>query len=493
MTDSALSQALALYRAGDVAGAERMLLGALQASPRDFDALHLMGGVLGSKGDSAGALKAFDAALAINAASAQAQSNRANLLLRMGRHAEAAAGYGAALALARDNAELWHKRGYALANTGDYDEALVSFDEALRLRSDDTDLICDRAAVLQALGRAAEAETELDRALERAPGHPTAMRARTVLRYNEGVRLLREGDYVRGFALYEARRAAGAMNTPALDRGRPPWSGDPLDGTLHVWAEMGLGEQVMFSRLIPLAQARAARVVLECDRRLMPLMQRSFDIDVRDAERGDAIEAQAQCALASLPHALQIAATDLGGNPFMRVDLTRTRAIRARYEAQGKPMVGIAWSSKNAVLGAEKSSRLTDWARLLREDYCFVNLQYGDIAAELAEAERAFGCTIHRDPEIDQMRDVDGFAAQIAALDAIVSVSNTTVHIAGAVGARCFVLLPPARRLLWYWGDSGEMTPWYDTLRLVAREPGETGWDGQVAFAAALLRDGLTS
>ena len=347
--------------------------------------------------------------------------------------------------------------------------------------------------MLQALGRVGEAEAELDRVLARAPQHPVAQRARTVLRYNEGVRLLREGDYVRGFAHYETRRAAGAMDTPALDRGRPQWNGAPLDGTLHVWAEMGIGEQIMFSRFILEAQARAAHVVLECDPRLAPLMRRSFEgLEVCDAERGERIEAQAQCALPSLPHALQIASSDLSGEVYLRPDEQRRQAIRDRYEAlaRGRAIVGIAWRSKNVIFGDAKSSRLAEWARLLSGDYLFVNLQYGDVAAEIAEAEAAFGCEIYNDPDIDQMADLDGFAAQIAALDHVVSVSNTTVHMAGALGAPCAVLLPPERRVLWYWGESGDATPWYRSLRLIARAPGESDWSGQVAFAAALLRDG---
>ena len=36
-----------------------------------------------------------------------------------------------------------------------------------------------------------------------------------------------------------------------------------------------------------------------------------------------------------------------------------------------------------------------------------------------------------QDSEIDQLADLDGFAAQIAALDAVVSISNTTIDMAG--------------------------------------------------------------
>src|SRR5262249_9889136 len=163
---------------------------------------------------------------------------------------------------------------------------------------------------------------------------------------------------------------------------------------------------------------------------------------------------------------------------------------RACYQAaaNGRPIVGIAWRSNNTLFGEKKSCRLKDWEALLRESYFFVNLQYGDVGGEIAAAPH--NEAIFDDSEIDQMRDLDGFAAQIAALDHIVSVSNTTVHIAGALGQRAIVLLPSDRRVLWYWGEKGETTPWYDSLRLVARE---TDCADHVARAAILLRESLAS
>src|SRR3546814_30221 len=100
--------------------------------------------------------------------------------------------------------------------------------------------------------------------------------------------------------------------------------------------------------------------------------------------------------------------------------------------------------------------------------------------------EQARGIVIHRDPEIDPTRNLDGLAAQIAALDCVVSSSNSTVHIAGAIGTRCHVLLPAGRGRMWYWPRAGETSPWYAGIRLLRQQQaGE--WAPVVAGAVRRL------
>jgi hypothetical protein len=158
--------------------------------------------------------------------------------------------------------------------------------------------------------------------------------------------------------------------------------------------------------------------------------------------------------------------------------------LRARYEerAQGRPIVGIAWRSK-APDGALRAPPLAHWGDLLREDYFFVSLQYGDVRADLERTP----APVFVDDEIDQMRDMDGFFAQVAATDHIVSILNTTLHVAGALAKPALALAPPGRGLHWYWGFEGEACAWHPSVRLVRRALGAS-WDEQIADAARILR-----
>ena len=81
---------------------------------------------------------------------------------------------------------------------------------------------------------------------------------------------------------------------------------------------------------------------------------------------------------------------------------------------------------------------------------------------------------IHDWEDADPLKDLDAFAAKIAALDLVISVDNPTVHMAGALGVSAWVLLPSVCD--WRWMQDFEDTPWYQTVRLFRQKtPGEWG------------------
>ena len=71
----------------------------------------------------------------------------------------------------------------------------------------------------------------------------------------------------------------------------------------------------------------------------------------------------------------------------------------------------------------------------------FVNLQYGECDQEIAEARAKFGADIIEDPAVDSNGMLDMFAAQVRAMDLVVSIDNSTVHFAGALGVPTFMML----------------------------------------------------
>ncbi len=65
--------------------------------------------------------------------------------------------------------------------------------------------------------------------------------------------------------------------------------------------------------------------------------------------------------------------------------------------------------------------------------------------------------------------DIEGLAALIDACDIVVTVSNTTAHLAAALGKPTLVLLP-WHTPLWYWHLSSMNSPWYPTAILLRQE-----------------------
>ena len=51
-------------------------------------------------------------------------------------------------------------------------------------------------------------------------------------------------------------------------------------------------------------------------------------------------------------------------------------------------------------------------------------------------------------------------------MDLFVTVSNSTAHLAGAVGVPTFLIKPPNHATFHYWNQKNEKTPWYNSIKL---------------------------
>ena len=95
-----------------------------------------------------------------------------------------------------------------------------------------------------------------------------------------------------------------------------------------------------------------------------------------------------------------------------------------------------------------------------------MSLQYGDCALEVQTVSRELGIEIIHDPAVNPLQDMDVFFAQVAAMDLIISTSNTTAHVAAAIGRPTWVMLRSGSASLWYWFKDRNDSPWYPSVCL---------------------------
>ena len=126
-----------------------------------------------------------------------------------------------------------------------------------------------------------------------------------------------------------------------------------------------------------------------------------------------------------------------------------------------------AWAS-GSMLGHLRSVSLMDILSAVPDGALVVNLQYGDRKAEIEAARRARpDVSILDDPEVNQMTDLAGFFAQVAVMDRVLTIDNTTAHTCGAIGhPDTHVLVPTGSECMWYWGLTEARDPWYGNLNL---------------------------
>jgi ADP-heptose:LPS heptosyltransferase len=110
-----------------------------------------------------------------------------------------------------------------------------------------------------------------------------------------------------------------------------------------------------------------------------------------------------------------------------------------------------------------------------KDDLLFVNLQYGEVEQEISQAEKDLGVKIINLDSVNKHDDIDGLAAIIEACDLVISIDNTTVHLAGALGKETHVLLPYVPD--WRWLLDRDDSPWYPSVKLY-RQTAVNDWGG---------------
>jgi Flp pilus assembly protein TadD len=496
-TKITLAQALALaeghLQAGRLAEADGLCAQILAQDPNQGAALHLRGLTAFHRGRFEAAAEFLARARLANPGNVALLGALGAALERSGRAAEALAALDAALALDPEDAIANYNRGDILYRLGRLDEAAAALVRARAGMTGDARVVNALGAVRRDQGRLDEAERLYREAqtLDPASARP---------RYNLAQVLLAGGDFAAGWDVYEARRAVPEAASFGLVRGfpQPEWDGTVFSGgRLLVYGEQGVGEEIMFASMLPGLIAEGLAIILECDPRFVPLFARSLpavEVVARSEPfdpRLAAPDIACQTPLGSLGRHLRRAADDFAGQqPYLVADPARIDACRQRYD-DGRLIVGFSWRSGNPRNGYRRSIQIEQWdAVLAMPGVRFVNLQYGDCAAELAGVRARTGVAVMQDPEIDPLADLDGFAAQVAALDLVVSAANTTVHTAGGLGRPCWALFDNAPD--WRWTNRSDVSHWYPTVRQL-RQTTAMDWQpvlDEVARIIAAQRDG---
>ena len=102
----------------------------------------------------------------------------------------------------------------------------------------------------------------------------------------------------------------------------------------------------------------------------------------------------------------------------------------------------------------------------------------------------ALGATIHINPNLDPTNDIDGLVSQINMCDMVVTTSNVTAHLAGAVGKKGIILLPYSRGKLWYWHDGQGQSLWYPSLNLISQNKIDD-WSDSIDGATRWVKENM--
>ena len=133
--------------------------------------------------------------------------------------------------------------------------------------------------------------------------------------------------------------------------------------------------------------------------------------------------------------------------------------------------VGISWRSFKNRYANEKSLGLKDIETLFNNVNCnFINLQYGDVYNEIIKFNQSHSNKIINIEQLDIFNDFEGLSALLKNLDLFITVSNSTAHLAGALGVKTYLIKPTNHAVFHYWDQPSNQTPWYNSITLLNKD-----------------------
>ena len=453
--------------------AQQFFNSALSLNPNYCEALNNLGLSLKGLGRYEEALERIDKALALDNQNIETYKNKGLILIELEKFEEAISQFQIAIKIKSDDFTSYNNLGIAFKGLGLFDDALKNYNLALGLKADYAEVYVNRGLLFKNQHLYEQAFQDIKYASDLDPSN---------LDINDNLSMIyllvqlnfKDGwqSFERRKEVYEFKEKTRSLNKIYLDR--LPDNDDPI----LICNEQGVGDQIIYLSLLHELEILPNKIYIKIDARLLPLFQRSFTkfIFLSNKESLDSNRYKYHMLCGSLPHIYRNSKDSFLNQrgSFLIADQSRTASLRKTLTSTHKYVCGIAWKSVNPKFGHFKSMALKNLLPVLKLPFInFINLQYGDISKEIDLFNNEHGTNINKIDEIDNFNDIDGLASLIDACDFIVTISNVTAHIAGALGKKVFLLVPDEQGRIWYWHENLTKSLWYPSIEIFSQN--ETG------------------
>ncbi len=365
-----------------------------------------------------------------------------------------------------------------LFKQGIYHESLNQINYLLKLDTKNMDYLLARATIFEESKEYDLATQDYDHIINNIEDSSQANEARA----KKGFIKLTNNQFIEGWELYEYRwsiKDKSKFLMPELK------DFNVINKKIIIWSEQGIGDQILFSSLLFNALSTPNYFTISLDPRLIQLFSRSFAWakNIKFISMYEFI-ANAQydfhLPIGSLGKFFRNSDKDFDSHPvaYLKADESRTNLLKEKIYKKNHNICGISWKSSNLELGAEKSLTLNQLNPILSgPNKFFLNLQYGETKKEIEKNFNEFNVEIQSIEEIDNFNDIDGLASLISACDYIVTTSNVTAHIAGALNKKTYLILPYSIGKIWYWGESSDHSLWYPSIEIFRKTRADSWTD----------------
>ena len=322
------------------------------------------------------------------------------------------------------------------------EDSEASYQKAISINPNFADAYNNLGFTLRELGKVEDSKNSFNKAIELKPDYPDAYN-------NLSLTFLMEGNFKKAYELSEWRWKTKLKIGNYFKSTKPIWNGENNSSVL-VWKEQGIGDEIMYFSIIPELRNMSKKVIVNCDKRLIPLLKRSFSeriIFESDREKVNEDNYDTHIPVASLPFFFRkdtksFSQTSKG---YLKADSKQTLKFKEKLQTnKNTKIVGISWHTESTIqMASFRNILLKDLAiALSASNIKLLNLQYGDVFKDLRDLKDETNIEIIDLAEVDKTNDIDNLSSLISACDLVVSIDNFILHLAGSLGIKTRAILP---------------------------------------------------
>ena len=405
--------------------------------------------------------------LQINSRLSQANHLLGNVLRDLGNFDLAIDSYKKEISLNPNYPDVLNDLGILYFIKNEFDKSINAYDQATKIDSGYADPYQNKAMIYIRQKKFNEAKKLLELAIKLKPNNYEAIAVLANLKKHIC-------EFDDAWQFYQHRFELELKDEKKYFK-KPLWNNQFVKGKrIYLYAEQGIGDQILFGTMFRDAFETQNTFIVSIDKRLLPIFNRSFmqynnvEFTPKDDEVNDSLF-DMQLAIGDLGKFFRKSKDDFKANtPFYLLsNEVKRNALRDQFITRKKITCGVAWKSASNKIGSDKSLNLKQLEPILHlKDISFVDLQYGDTLEERETLKRESGLNINKIEAIDNFNDIDGLASLIDACDFVVTISNVTAHIAGALGKKVFLMVPYSKGRCWYWHDGLKQSLWYPSIQI---------------------------
>ena len=243
--------------------------------------------------------------------------------------------------------------------------------------------------------------------------------------------------------------------------------------SILVLREQGIGEEILFSSVYSELIKNHKNIKIETDKRLIDIFNRSFKQRIFYEEgyfsnnRSKVDKFDKVIYSGSLLKTYRNSLKDFKNGSYLVASNRSINYFKTKLnESSSLLKVGISWKSVINIYGNLKSLSLEDFYPLFIKNRKIINLQYGDTSKEIEKLNRD-GKKIVDFKDVDLFNDFDSCLGILKNIDIFITVSNTTAHLAGALGIPTIIICPKKSSTYFYWNLDKNNSIWYKNVRVV--------------------------